>query len=105
MARRPGGRQGSKPLPADADEGGVKSAALVGMMRASVGGGTAIIGIGRAMTRRGDGPPKTPLQLGAVAAVDALQKAGIKRGQVGALFTGRMPTSYMVLQYNQALLN
>lgn len=57
------------------------------------------------MAHRDDAERKTPLQLGAVAAVQALRNAGIKRTDVGALFTGRTPQAYMVLQYNQALLN
>jgi acetyl-CoA acetyltransferase len=65
----------------------------------------AIVGMGRAMALKTDPGPKTPLQLGAVAAREAMAKAGISRHQVGALFTGRTPQSYMVLQYNQALLN
>lgn len=74
-------------------------------MAESMGGATAIVGMGRAMARKGDGPPKTPLQLGAEAARQAMAQAGIGRHQVGALFTGRTPQSYMVLQYNQSLLN
>ncbi len=66
---------------------------------------TAIVGMGRAMAWKTDPEPKTPLQLGAVAAREAMAKAGIGRHEVGALFTGRTPQSYMVLQYNQALLN
>jgi acetyl-CoA acetyltransferase len=72
---------------------------------AGLGSRTAIVGIGRALARRSDPEKKTPLQLGARAAVAALQQAGIGRHQVGALFTGRTPQSYMVLQYNQSLLN
>ncbi|MGG5820694.1 thiolase family protein [Falsiroseomonas sp. HW251] len=66
---------------------------------------TAIVGLGRAMAWKTDPEPKTPLQLAAVAAREAMAKAGIGRHQVGALFTGRTPQSYMVLQYNQSLLN
>ena len=66
---------------------------------------TAIVGMGRAMAWKTDPEPKTPLLLAAVAAREAMAKAGIGRHQVGALFTGRTPQSYMVLQYNQALLN
>lgn len=76
------------------------------MAKATIGSAAAIVGVGRALAHRDDpGGPKTPLQLGALAAVRAMQAAGITRGQVGALFTGRTPQSYMVLQYNQALLN
>ena len=74
-------------------------------MASRLGCSTAIVGIGRAMAHKGDGERKTPLQLGAVAAVQALRHAGIARKDVGALFTGRTPQAYMVLQYNQALLN
>ena len=65
----------------------------------------AIVGMGRAMAWKTDPEPKTPLLLAAVAARRAMTEAGIARQQVGALFTGRTPQSYMVLQYNQALLN
>lgn len=76
------------------------------MADTGIGNAAAIVGIGRAMAWRDDPDgPKTPLQLGALAAVRAMQAAGIKRSEVGALFTGRTPQSYMVLQYNQALLN
>jgi acetyl-CoA acetyltransferase len=74
-------------------------------MANGIGSKTAIVGVGRALANRDDAERRTPLQLGAMAAVAALRDAGITRGQVGALFTGRTPQSYMVLQYNQALLN
>ncbi len=74
-------------------------------MQTSLGGSTAIVGIGRAMAQRSDAERKTPLQLGATAAIAALRQAGITRRDVGALFTGRTPQAYMVLQYNQSLLN
>ena len=45
------------------------------------------------------------MQLGAIASSRAIQNAGIKRRQIGAFFTGRCPTSYRTLQYNQTLLN
>jgi acetyl-CoA acetyltransferase len=74
-------------------------------MTTNIGGRIAIVGIGRAMTRREDAALRTPLQLGAEAAVLAMRSAGVTRSQIGALFTGRTPQSYMVLQYNQSLLN
>lgn len=74
-------------------------------MTQGIGSQVAIVGVGRALAHRDDADRKTPLQLGAMAAVAAMHDASIKRGQVGALFTGRTPQSYMVLQYNQALLN
>ena len=74
-------------------------------MRSDIGSKVAIVGIGRALAKKSDPEPKTPLQLGARAAVDAMRQAGIGRNQVGALFTGRTPQSYMVLQYNQSLMN
>jgi len=74
-------------------------------MRTEIGSRVAIVGIGRALAVKSDGVPRTPLQLGARAAVEALRTAGIKRSDVGALFTGRTPQSYMVLQYNQSLMN
>lgn len=75
------------------------------MTTTQIGNACAIVGIGRAMAHRDEAERKTPLQLGAIAAVEAMRKAGIQRGQVGALFTGRTPQAYMVLQYSQALLN
>jgi acetyl-CoA acetyltransferase len=75
------------------------------MTRNRLGGSAAIVGIGRAMTTRSDPERQTPLQLGAKAAIDAMRQAGIGRSDVGALFTGRTPQAYMVLQYNQSLLN
>lgn len=74
-------------------------------MTARLGSSAAIVGIGRAMTLRGDKDIKSALQLGALAATEALRNAGITRSQVGALFTGRCPSSYRTLQYNQSLLN
>ena len=74
-------------------------------MQTKIGSKTAIVGIGRALAFKEDKEPKTPLQLGAAAAVEAMRKAGIERKDVGALFTGRTPQSYMVLQYNQSLMN
>jgi len=74
-------------------------------MTKPIASSTAIVGIGRALAWRGDAERKTPLQLGVTAAVDALRSAGIRRDQVGALFTGRTPQAYMVLQYNQSLLS
>ncbi|MEI7785258.1 MAG: hypothetical protein WCK08_12805, partial [Betaproteobacteria bacterium] len=74
-------------------------------MKNRLGGSTAIVGIGRALTTRADPERQTPLQLGAKAAIDAMRQAGIGRSDVGALFTGRTPQAYMVLQYNQSLLN
>ena len=70
-----------------------------------IGSATAIVGMGRAMAHKGDPEPRTPLQLAAVAARQAMARAGIGRHEVGALFTGRTPQSYMVLQYSQSLLN
>ncbi len=66
---------------------------------------TAIVGVGRALAHKTDAEKQTPLQLGARAATAALRQANIQRHQVGALFTGRTPQSYMVLQYNQSLLS
>lgn len=74
-------------------------------MRSEIGSKIAIVGIGRALAFKSDGELKTPLQLGAMAATEAMRKAGIGRANIGALFTGRTPQSYMTLQYNQALLN
>jgi len=74
-------------------------------MRTRIGSKVAIVGVGRALASRSDSAPRTPLQLGAAAAVEAMRAAGIGRAEVGALFTGRTPQSYMVLQYNQSLMN
>ncbi len=74
-------------------------------MRSEIGSKIAIVGIGKALAFKSDGAPKTPLQLGAAAARDAMRKAGIGRKDIGALLTGRTPQSYMVLQYNQSLMN
>jgi len=74
-------------------------------MKQKIGGKAAIVGMGRSMAFREDAHRQTPLQLGAKAAVQAMKQAGIKRHEVGALFTGRTPQAYMVLQYNQSMLN
>ena len=66
---------------------------------------SAIVGIGRATTQRGDARPKTPLELAVECSLAAMRQAGIKRTDVGALFTGRAPMEYMTLQYNQSLVN
>lgn len=34
-----------------------------------------------------------------------LRETGVDRTRLGALFTGRMPRSYMTLQYSQSLVN
>jgi 3-oxoacyl-[acyl-carrier-protein] synthase III len=66
---------------------------------ARIGSASAIVGVGRALAHRDDPDgPKTPLQLGAVAARRAMRAAGVARTEIGALFTGRTPQSYMVLQ-------
>ncbi len=65
----------------------------------------AIVGMGRAISRRGDLERRTPLQLVVEAAGLAMREAGIGRADVGALLTGRMPRSYCTLQYNQSVLN
>lgn len=68
-------------------------------------GSCAIVGMGRSICRRGEPEKKTPLQLMIEAAGLAMKDAGINRTQIGAVFTGRMPRTYMSLQYNQAVLN
>ncbi len=65
----------------------------------------AIVGMGRTICKKGDPDKKSPLQLIAEAAAIAMKEAGIKRSQVGALFTARTPRAYMTLQFNQSLLN
>ena len=74
-------------------------------MGSKLGYSAAIVGIGRTMTRREDAAILTALQLGSISSAAAIKAAGIKRGQIGAFFTGRCPTSYRTLQYNQTLLN
>lgn len=69
------------------------------------GSSCAIVGVGRVVVKKGEGTKPTALQIGVRAAVDAMADAGITRGDVGALFTGRSPQSYMALQYNQVLLS
>lgn len=61
--------------------------------------------MGRSICKRGEPEKKTPLQLMIEAAGLAMKEAGINRTQIGAVFTGRMPRTYMSLQYNQAVLN
>ena len=74
-------------------------------MGSKLGCAAAIVGIAKALTFKGDAEIKSPLQLGAIAARDAMRQAGVSRKQIGALFTARMPTAYRTLQYNQTLLN
>lgn len=74
-------------------------------MASKLGSTVAIVAIGRAITRRGDAEILTSLQLGAMAAAQALKKSGVERRRIGALFTARCPSSYRTLQYNQTLLN
>jgi acetyl-CoA acetyltransferase len=74
-------------------------------MASRLGYSAAIVGIGRAMTKRDDAAILTSLQLGSLSSSAAIRNAGISRNQVGAFFTGRCPTSYRTLQYNQTLLN
>ena len=74
-------------------------------MASRLGYSAAIVGIGRCMTKREDAEKLTALQLGSISSANAIKNAGIKRGQIGAFFTGRCPTSYRTLQYNQTLLN
>lgn len=74
-------------------------------MKTNIGSKIAIVGTGRSIVRRKDIEPRTPLQLGAIAAVQAMKQAGVARKDIGALFTGRTPQAYMVLQYSQALLS
>lgn len=74
-------------------------------MTSKLGYSAAIVGVGRVLSAKGEGEVKSALQLGAIAAATAMRDAGIKRRDIGALFTGRCPTSYRTLQYNQTLLN
>src|SRR5690242_17338875 len=66
---------------------------------------TAIVGSSMIVARREAGVRKTALQLQVEAAVAAMKDAGITREQVGALFTGRSPSSYHVWQFNQRVVN
>ncbi len=65
----------------------------------------AIVGITRAIGLKGDKEKKTPLQLVVEACAQLMRETGIDRTRIGALFTGRMPRSYMTLQYSQSLVN
>ncbi|MCC6531128.1 MAG: thiolase family protein [Burkholderiales bacterium] len=65
----------------------------------------AIAGITRAIGLRSDQDKKTPLQLVVEACSQLMRQTGVGRNRIGALFTGRMPRSYMTLQYSQSLVN
>jgi acetyl-CoA acetyltransferase len=65
----------------------------------------AIVGIARSIGLKTDPDKKTPLQLVIEACAEVLRETGVQRSQIGALFTGRMPRSYMSLQYSQSVLN
>ena len=65
----------------------------------------AIAGITRAIGLKSDPDKKTPLQLVIESCGELLRQTGVPRSKIGGLFTGRMPRSYMSLQYNQSVLN
>ncbi len=67
--------------------------------------GSAIVGSAKLIARASDGVYRTPLQLQVEAAAAAMKDAGITREQVGAVFTGRSPSSYHVYQFNQRVMN
>ena len=73
--------------------------------RAKLRGAAAIVGTSMVVHPVGLEPRRTPLQIQALAARQAMADAGIDRSQVGALFTGRAPAAFSVLQYNMRLLN
>jgi acetyl-CoA acetyltransferase len=64
----------------------------------------AIVSVGSKVVERED-PLITSLQIQLYACHDAMDKAGIDRTQVGALFTGRPPMGYTALQWNMRLIN
>jgi len=66
---------------------------------------TAIVGSSILISRRSDGVRKSALQMQVEAGIAAMKEAGIGREQVGALFTGRSPTSYFVPQFNMRVMN
>jgi acetyl-CoA acetyltransferase len=59
--------------------------------------GTKVVGI--------DDPLITSLQIQLYACYDAMDRAGLDRTQIGALFTGRPPMGYTALQWNMRLIN
>jgi acetyl-CoA acetyltransferase len=69
------------------------------------GSAAAIVGVGERVVRAVDGIYKTPLQLQVEAAAAAMKDAGITREMIGAVFTGRSPSSYHVYQFNQRVMN
>ncbi len=72
---------------------------------ASISGSCAIVGLTRAIGLKTDAEKKTPLQLVVEACAALLRETGVPRSRIGGLFTGRMPRSYMSLQYSQSVLN
>ncbi|GAA4339304.1 thiolase family protein [Pigmentiphaga soli] len=65
----------------------------------------ALVGVARSIGLKTDPDKKTPLQLVIEACAELLRSTGLERRQIGGLFTGRMPRSYMSLQYSQSVLN
>jgi acetyl-CoA acetyltransferase len=65
----------------------------------------ALVGVTRAVGLKTDKNKKTPLQLVVEACAQLMRESGVDRTKIGALFTGRMPRSYMTLQYSQSLVN
>ena len=65
----------------------------------------ALVGVTRAVGLKTDREKKTPLQLVVEACAELMRETRVDRTRIGALFTGRMPRSYMTLQYSQSLVN
>jgi len=65
----------------------------------------AIVGLTRAIGLKSDKEKKTPLQLVIEACAQLMRETRVDRTRIGAVFTGRMPRSYMTLQYSQSLVN
>jgi acetyl-CoA acetyltransferase len=74
-------------------------------MANAVANSCAIVGIARTIGLKTDANKKTPLQLVIEASAEVMKATGVTRQQIGALFTGRMPRTYMSLQYSQSVLN
>jgi acetyl-CoA acetyltransferase len=73
-------------------------------MKSALRNKAAIVSVGSKVVERDD-PLITSLQIQLYACHDAMDKAGIDRTMVGALFTGRPPMGYTALQWNMRLIN
>lgn len=64
----------------------------------------AVVGLGTEVVTKND-LKITSLQIQILAVQKAMQDAGIDRGQVGAVFTGRAPMGYSAPQWNMKIIN